>query len=68
MNLDLAIVLALIGLALPTGFVCYWIGVSHAERRAKAREQVLLDDLDYMAALIVAEPSTPVLRLVGGGR
>ena len=34
------------GTALITGFVAYWAGVGTAEKRHKAREAVLLDDLD----------------------
>lgn len=66
MTLDLAIVLALTGTSICTGFVTYWIGVGHAERRAKAREAALLDDLDHAARALAADPSTPLLRLVGG--
>ena len=65
MTLDLTVLLALLGLAVPTGFVCYWIGVSHAERRAKARERELLDDLDFACELLAAKPSTPLLKVVG---
>lgn len=65
MTLDLTILIALIGTATPIGFVAYWTGVGHAERRAKARERELLDDLDFATALLAAPPSTPVLRVVG---
>jgi hypothetical protein len=46
--MDPALITALIALtaAAVTGFVAYWAGVGVAEKRHKAREAVLLDDLD----------------------
>lgn len=67
MTLDLAVLLAITVTASATGFVAYWIGVGHAERRARAREAALLDDLDFATDLLAASPSTPVLRVIAGG-
>jgi len=46
--MDPALITALIalGAAAVSGFVAYWAGVGVAEKRHKAREAVLLDDLD----------------------
>ena len=46
--MDPALITALIafGAAALTGFVAYWSGVGIAEKRHKAREAALLDDLD----------------------
>jgi hypothetical protein len=46
--MDPALTTTLIALtaAALTGFVAYWAGVGNAEKRHKAREAALLDDLD----------------------
>ena len=65
MTLDLALLLTVTGFSAATGFVAYWMGVSAAESRAKAREAELLADLDFAVELLTAEPMKPVLRVVG---
>lgn len=64
MSFDLQLLLLVAGFVIPTGFVAFWAGVGATERRFRAREQELLDSLDFACALISAEPETPVLRLV----
>lgn len=66
MSLDLKVILIVAVFSTVTGFVTYWLGVAATERRHKARERKLLDDLDFTTALLTAEPQTPILRLVGG--
>ena len=46
--MDPALTVVLFGAAMSTvtAFVAYWAGVGVAEKRHKAREAVLLDDLD----------------------
>lgn len=66
MTLDLTILIAIGGFAVPVGFVCYWLGVAKAERRAKAREAELMDDLDFATALL-SVPAKTALYLVRGG-
>ena len=57
------------GTALITGFVAYWAGVGTAEKRHKAREAALLDDLDDAIAVLTDiainnHPAGRHLRLV----
>jgi hypothetical protein len=58
-----------IGAAAITGFVAYWAGVGQAEKRHKAREGELLDDLDDAVQVLVDmavnnHPAGRHLRLV----
>ena len=46
MDPALTVVLFGAGTSTVTAFVAYWAGVGIAEKRHKAREAVLLDDLD----------------------
>ena len=46
MDPTLTAALLAVGTAAITGFVAYWAGVGAAEKRHKAREAALLDDLD----------------------
>ena len=46
MDPTLTAALLAVGTAAITGFVAYWTGVGIAEKRHKAREAALLDDLD----------------------
>ena len=46
MDPTLTAVLLALGCGAVTAFVGYWAGVGQAEKRHKAREAVLLDDLD----------------------
>lgn len=55
--------------ALAAAFVAYWAGVGTAEKRHKAREAVLLDDLDNVVNVLTdmainRHPSGRHLRLV----
>lgn len=68
MSLDLKVLLIVATFSTVSAFVAYWYGVGVTERRHKARERQLLDDLDFTTALLAAEPETPILRLVGGER
>ena len=67
MSLDLKVLIIVALFSTASGFVAYWAGVGATERRHKARERQLLDDLDFTTALLAAEPETPVLRLIAGG-
>jgi len=69
--MDPALITALIafGAAALTGFVAYWSGVGIAEKRHKAREAALLDDLDGAIQVLVDmavnnHPAGRHLRLV----
>ena len=58
-----------LGTAACTAFVAYWAGVGAAEKRHKAREAELLDDLDDAVQVLVDmavtnHPSGRHLRLV----
>jgi hypothetical protein len=46
MDPTLTVVLFAAGTSTVAAFVAYWAGVGAAEKRHKAREAVLLDDLD----------------------
>jgi F0F1-type ATP synthase alpha subunit len=46
MDPALTVVLFAAAMSTVTAFVAYWAGVGIAEKRHKAREAVLLDDLD----------------------
>jgi F0F1-type ATP synthase alpha subunit len=46
MDPALTVVLFAAAMSTVTAFVAYWAGVGVAEKRHKAREAVLLDDLD----------------------
>jgi hypothetical protein len=57
------------GTGLVAAFVAYWAGVGQAEKRHKAREAELLDDLDDAVQVLVDmavnnHPSGRHLRLV----
>ena len=69
--MDPALTAALIaaGASCLSAFVAYWAGVGHAERRHKAREAVLLDDLDDAISVLTdmavnRHPAGRHLRLV----
>jgi hypothetical protein len=69
--MDPALTAALLaaGTALISGFVAYWAGVGTAEKRHKAREAELLDDLDDAVQVLVDmavnnHPAGRHLRLV----
>lgn len=69
--MDPALTTALIagGAALAAAFVAYWSGVGTAEKRHKAREAALLDDLDDAIAVLTDmainhHPAGRHLRLV----
>jgi hypothetical protein len=53
--MDPALITALIssGTAAVAAFVAYWAGVGQAEKRHKAREAALLDDLDDAIHVLV---------------
>lgn len=58
-----------IGTGLVSAFVAYWAGVGAAEKRHKAREAALLDDLDDAISVLTdmaisRHPSARHLRLV----
>ena len=65
MSLDLKVLLIVALFSTVSAFVAYWMGVGATERRHKAREAELLADLDFACALLSAEPTKPVLRVVG---
>ena len=67
MSLDLKVILLVTAFAAATGFVTYWLGVAATERRHKAREQFLMDELDFAVKIRDAAPDTPILRLIAGG-
>ena len=57
------------GTAAISAFVAYWAGVGTAEKRHKAREAALLDDLDDAIHVLTdmavnRHPSTRHLRLI----
>ena len=57
------------GTAAASAFVAYWAGVGAAEKRHKAREAALLDDLDSVISVLTdmavkRHPSAHHLRLV----
>ena len=65
----LATILIALGTGAASAFVAYWAGVGVAERRHKAREAALLDDLDDAIHVITDlainnHPSRRHLRLV----
>jgi len=78
MTLDLAILTALAVTSVCTAFVAYWIGVGHAERKARASVEHYRSDAATATALfmagrddrladVLAEPTGPVLRVLRGG-
>jgi hypothetical protein len=58
--MDPALITALIssGTAAVAAFVAYWAGVGQAEKRHKAREAALLDDLDDAIHVLVDMAAT----------
>ena len=69
--MDPALTTALIasGTAAVAAFVAYWAGVGTAEKRHKAREAALLDDLDDVVSVLTdmavnKHPAGRHLRLV----
>lgn len=68
--MDPALITALIaaGTGALAAFVAYWAGVGQAEKRHKAREAALLDDLDdvihVLTDMAVTHPAGRHLRLV----
>ena len=70
--MDPALITALLasGAAAVAGFVGYWSGVGNTERRHKAREAALLDDLDgaiEALSTLATHPAGRHLRLVTEG-
>jgi len=69
--MDPALITSLIaaGVGGVSAFVAYWAGVGATEKRLKAREDALLDDLDDAIGLLIAaresrHPAGRHLRLV----
>jgi hypothetical protein len=65
----LTVALIALGTAAVSSFVAYWAGVGQAEKRHKAREGELLDDLDDVVQVLVdmaaaKHPAGRHLRLV----
>lgn len=67
MSLDLKVILIVALFSTASAFIAYWYGVGVTERRHKAREQFLMDELDFAVKIRDAAPDTPILRLIAGG-